>query len=469
MRKTERPAGRRFQLILIKPSHYDDRRLCRAVAALDHAVELACRRLQPRQGGGRAQHISAPICPSTSYAIDETNTRVRAARRSPPHRRQRRPRAGRDYRRAVERIPPRARHRPAVARRGRPGGDRRLPRLRLPGHAEGDPEPTSKPRRISASRSSPARPRKASTRCCTTPRAASFAALQSHEATCRASATSPPRPSCRSISSSARSATSTSFDAGRGCPFQCSFCTIINVQGRKSRYRSPDSVEQILRMNWAQGVKRFFITDDNFARNKDWEAIYDRIIKLREEDGMDVRFMIQVDTLCHKIPNFIEKSQPRRRHPRVHRAREHQPGESDRRQEAAEQDHRVSQDAARVEAGRHHDLRRLHPRLPQRHAGIDPARPRDHQEGAAARHARVLRADAAAGLGGPQGAARERGLDGPRHEQIRARARRHRPPQDDARKNGRGPTAPPGASSTPRTISRRSCAAPMPAASTSAR
>ncbi|HUR80401.1 MAG TPA: radical SAM protein, partial [Thermoanaerobaculia bacterium] len=29
----------------------------------------------------------------------------------------------------------------------------------------------------------------------------------------------------------------TSFDAGRGCPFQCSFCTIINVQGRKSRRR----------------------------------------------------------------------------------------------------------------------------------------------------------------------------------------------------------------------------------------
>ena len=100
----------------------------------------------------------------------------------------------------------------------------------------------------------------------------------------------------------------TSFDAGRGCPFQCSFCTIINVQGRKSRYRTPDSVEQILRMNYEQGVNRFFITDDNFARNKDWESIYDRIIKLREEDGLDIRFMIQVDTLCHKIPNFIEKS-----------------------------------------------------------------------------------------------------------------------------------------------------------------
>jgi len=100
----------------------------------------------------------------------------------------------------------------------------------------------------------------------------------------------------------------TSFDAGRGCPFQCSFCTIINVQGRQSRRRSPDDVERILRQNWAQGVDRYFITDDNFARNKDWEIIFDRIIRLREEEGMDVRFMIQVDTLCHRIPRFIEKA-----------------------------------------------------------------------------------------------------------------------------------------------------------------
>ena len=100
----------------------------------------------------------------------------------------------------------------------------------------------------------------------------------------------------------------TTFDAGRGCPFQCSFCTIINVQGRKSRRRSPDDVERILRKNYEQGIDRFFITDDNFARNKDWEAIFDRIIRLREHDGMDVRFLIQVDTLCHKIPNFVTKA-----------------------------------------------------------------------------------------------------------------------------------------------------------------
>jgi radical SAM superfamily enzyme YgiQ (UPF0313 family) len=101
---------------------------------------------------------------------------------------------------------------------------------------------------------------------------------------------------------------STSFDAGRGCPYQCSFCTIINVQGRKSRFRTADDVEKLVRMNWAQGIHKFFITDDNFARNKDWEAIFDRLIELREKDGIPLGLMIQVDTLCHKIPNFIEKS-----------------------------------------------------------------------------------------------------------------------------------------------------------------
>lgn len=103
----------------------------------------------------------------------------------------------------------------------------------------------------------------------------------------------------------------TSFDAGRGCPFECSFCTIINVQGRKSRKRSPEDVARLIRMNIAQGVSWFFITDDNFARNKDWENIFDRIIAVREDvkgTPHDLKIIIQVDTLCHKNPNFIAKA-----------------------------------------------------------------------------------------------------------------------------------------------------------------
>lgn len=52
-----------------------------------------------------------------------------------------------------------------------------------------------------------------------------------------------------------RIARMTTFDAGRGCPFQCSFCTIINVQGRVSRRRTADDVEAIVRHNAARGVQ----------------------------------------------------------------------------------------------------------------------------------------------------------------------------------------------------------------------
>ena len=153
---------------------------------------------------------------------------------------------------------------------------------------------------------------------------------------------------------------SASFDAGRGCPYQCSFCTIINVQGRKSRYRSADDVEHLVRLNWAQGIHKFFITDDNFARNKEWEAIFDRLIELREKDGIPLGLMIQVDTLCHKIPELRREGETGRRHAGVHRTGEHQPGQSRRGQEAPEQDHRVPQDAARLEgAGHHHACRAI--------------------------------------------------------------------------------------------------------------
>jgi len=79
------------------------------------------------------------------------------------------------------------------------------------------------------------------------------------------------------------------------------------VQGRKSRRRSADDIEKIVRLNFSQGLHSFFITDDNFARNKDWESILNRLIYLREDEKLKISFIIQVDTLCHKLPRFIEK------------------------------------------------------------------------------------------------------------------------------------------------------------------
>lgn len=50
----------------------------------------------------------------------------------------------------------------------------------------------------------------------------------------------------------------------RGCPRNCSFCTAIRVSGRKMRLRPVDEVvDEIQR----RGIKRFFLTDDNFGLN----------------------------------------------------------------------------------------------------------------------------------------------------------------------------------------------------------
>jgi len=98
-----------------------------------------------------------------------------------------------------------------------------------------------------------------------------------------------------------------SFDAGRGCPFQCSFCTIINVQGRTMRARTADDIEALIRRNYTQGVREYFITDDNFARNPNWESIIDRIIYLKEKEKLRISLMIQIDTVAHRIKRFTEK------------------------------------------------------------------------------------------------------------------------------------------------------------------
>jgi radical SAM superfamily enzyme YgiQ (UPF0313 family) len=93
-------------------------------------------------------------------------------------------------------------------------------------------------------------------------------------------------------------------DTSRGCPFACTFCTIINVQGRKMRERSPESMAALLRRNYlAHGVSFYFFTDDNFARKKLWRETFEAIIQLRQE-GIKISFMMQVD-LARKPKDFV--------------------------------------------------------------------------------------------------------------------------------------------------------------------
>jgi radical SAM superfamily enzyme YgiQ (UPF0313 family) len=99
------------------------------------------------------------------------------------------------------------------------------------------------------------------------------------------------------------------IDCSRGCPFNCSFCTIINIQGRTSRYRSPACIAETIRQAYRDsGVNLYFFTDDNFARNPAWEAVFDRLIAMRQDEGIAIEFVIQVDIPSHRIPGFIDKA-----------------------------------------------------------------------------------------------------------------------------------------------------------------
>lgn len=55
----------------------------------------------------------------------------------------------------------------------------------------------------------------------------------------------------------------------RGCPFQCEFCDIINLYGRKPRTKEPEQMlaefEVLYQMGWRRLV---FVVDDNFIGNK---------------------------------------------------------------------------------------------------------------------------------------------------------------------------------------------------------
>ena len=60
------------------------------------------------------------------------------------------------------------------------------------------------------------------------------------------------------------------IDTSRGCPWHCSFCTIINVQGNYTRSRDPRHIVEAVRRNYERGMRYYFFTDDNLARNKFW-------------------------------------------------------------------------------------------------------------------------------------------------------------------------------------------------------
>ncbi|WP_165251720.1 B12-binding domain-containing radical SAM protein [Paludisphaera soli] len=54
----------------------------------------------------------------------------------------------------------------------------------------------------------------------------------------------------------------------RGCPFQCEFCDIIVIFGRRPRIKTPEMVVAEIDAQYRLGVRLIFLVDDNFIGNK---------------------------------------------------------------------------------------------------------------------------------------------------------------------------------------------------------
>ncbi|MBM4274638.1 MAG: B12-binding domain-containing radical SAM protein [Deltaproteobacteria bacterium] len=93
-----------------------------------------------------------------------------------------------------------------------------------------------------------------------------------------------------------------SIATSRGCPFNCSFCSVIMLFGRKYRYNSVDRVMEEIHRNALQASHVFFC-DDNFTANGDRiKELCKRIIK----ENLKIEWSAQVRVEAARDPELLK-------------------------------------------------------------------------------------------------------------------------------------------------------------------
>jgi radical SAM superfamily enzyme YgiQ (UPF0313 family) len=93
-----------------------------------------------------------------------------------------------------------------------------------------------------------------------------------------------------------------SIATSRGCPFNCTFCSVILMFGRKHRVNSIDRVIEEIRQNGLQ-ARHIFFCDDNFtADRKRAKELCERIIA----EGLKIEWSAQVRVESAKDEELLE-------------------------------------------------------------------------------------------------------------------------------------------------------------------
>jgi radical SAM superfamily enzyme YgiQ (UPF0313 family) len=94
----------------------------------------------------------------------------------------------------------------------------------------------------------------------------------------------------------------------RGCPFNCEFCDVVNLYGRKPRHKTPEQVlaelETLYRLGWRRDV---FICDDNFVGYQGHaQAVLTRLIPWMQERGEPFSFWTQASVNLGQDKEMID-------------------------------------------------------------------------------------------------------------------------------------------------------------------
>jgi radical SAM superfamily enzyme YgiQ (UPF0313 family) len=120
--------------------------------------------------------------------------------------------------------------------------------------------------------------------------------LSAYKTVSKPDMTKTPPPRWDLIKDDIRSYNSVSVQTTRGCPFDCSFCDVIYVYGRKPRSKTIDQVlEEIKRLS-DLNIQMVFIADDNFAGDKKYvKELLRRLIPINNSFREPLGFFTQLD------------------------------------------------------------------------------------------------------------------------------------------------------------------------------